>query len=323
MASRSGRVNAPVATTRVRQVRQPRINHQGGRGDVVVEHEEFIADIFGSTGFVDTPYSINPGLALTFPWLSQMAPLYESYMFESLRFDFQTESATTATGTLMMAVDYDASDPPATSKQQLANYRGFVRSAPWSNCSNRSLSADLRKRSSYYVRNGPLDPNQDIKLYDVGTLNVATNGQSGNSTIGELYVRYRVRLMTPQLQNSGVGSALSSHFKALTGASALTVAGNAPVVATGTGAAATFTSTQPYQCLYSAVVNGTGMAAPTITGTATVTGLTGLINPGATVTAEEYLVNFTAPGQTFIVTNGSTTIAVGDHRFAQYNVSNS
>jgi hypothetical protein len=118
-----GLKKAPVAQQRVRKVQEPRFTRSQSNGDVTVEHEEFIQDLLGSAAFTNTGIQINPGLITTFPWLAQMAPLYESYLFEKLEFRFESTSATTATGSLMMAVDYDASDPAAVAKAQLATYR--------------------------------------------------------------------------------------------------------------------------------------------------------------------------------------------------------
>lgn len=317
-----GRIAAPVATTRVRRVRQPKVQHMGGKGDVVVEHEEFLQDVPGSVAFANTTIAINPGLPNCFPWLSQMAPLYESYRFEKLRFDFQTEAATTATGTLMLAVDYDASDSAATSKQQLANYRGFVRAAPWSSCSNVSLSEDLNKRKSYYVRSGNLAANQDVKLYDVGFLNVATNGQASAATIGELYVRYRVRFMTPQLQQSGLGNSQWARYSGTTLAGAITATGNAPLSGAGTPEDLQLTSTQPYQALVSLVATGVGISAlSTATSTATITALSSFPDSTGANFAANFAVNFTAPGQTLRLDLTATSVSAYNVRLAQYQYS--
>jgi hypothetical protein len=98
----------------------------------------------------------------------------------------------------VLAVDYDASDIAPTTKQQMLAFRGSVRSAPWSPCQHVSLKEDLSKLKSNYVRAGLQPANTDVKLYDVGVLNVATQGISTNSaTCGELYVEYDIDLLTP------------------------------------------------------------------------------------------------------------------------------
>ncbi len=170
-------------------------------GDCEIVMREYIADIIAaSTGanFNLTQFAINPGQASMFPWLSKIAQNFESYKFKKLKFCYETEAPSSLGGTLVMAVDYDASDVAPANKQQALAYRGSVRSAPWTPCCHTSVGEDLSKQKSYFVRPGSVPANSDIKLYDVGNLNVITQGISTNSaTCGELYVEYAVKLMTP------------------------------------------------------------------------------------------------------------------------------
>lgn len=316
-----GLKSAPVAMQRVRKVAEPRFVRSMKNGDITVEHEEFVTDINGSILFANTSVAVNPGISTSFPWLSLMAPLYESYRFEKLEYRFESASGTTSTGTLMMAIDYDASDPPAVQKSQLSTYRGYVRSAPWEECCCESDREDLNKQKSYFVRTGNLSANQDIKLYDTGNLNVATQGQAGASNIGELYVRYRVKLMTPQLLINGLGLAQSFRSFATAQGGATTQSGNAPLVSSGTGAAITLTSTGVYQSLAVVNVVGTGLVSTTFSGTATIVPVGNDLNAAATGINAAALVNFTAPGQTLIVTTANTTITAINVRLGQYDVS--
>lgn len=303
------KVSAPVASAFVRTVREPRFTRSARNGDVVVDHEEFIQEVSGSLGFANTAIPINPGLITTFPWLGQMAPLYESYCFEKLEFLYQSEAATTATGSVMLAVDYDASDAPAASKPQLATYRGFIRSPPWQACTNRSIAEDLKKRKSYYIRSGTLAANQDIKLYDTGFLNLATSNQASTAIVGELYVRYRVRLMTPQIQDDGLGLARSGQLTGTTAASVPTLTGNTPLTVTGTTGNFTLTASAPYQCLLAARITGTGVTTVAITGsTASTLDPFAITNTGNTNYSYTVQVRFAA-GQVFTLTTTNTTIA--------------
>lgn len=315
-----GLKSAPVAKARVRQVAEPRFTRSSGNGDITVEHEEFIQDISGSVAFSNTSIPVQPGLSSSFPWVSAMAPLYESYLFEKLEYRFESTSATTATGTVMMAVDYDASDAAAATKAQLATYRRFVRSAPWEECSNVSLLEDLRKQKTYFVRSGTLSANQDIKLYDVGNLNIAVQGQADTALIGELYVKYRIRFITPQLLLDGVGLSQSANFNATSLAGAFTKVGNAPLTASGTGAALTLTSTAPYQGLVSFVIVGTTITDIVGSGTATETATGEVINAGGTQGIAPFICNWTAAGQTLVITSTAATASVVSCRVGQYNV---
>lgn len=314
----------PVASQRVRGISEPKFSRSAGNGDITVDHEEFISDIVGSQGFLNRGFDINPGLSATFPWLNQMAPLYESYRFEKLEFCYQSSSSSSQTGAVMMAVDYDASDALAPNKQSLAPYRGYVRSAPWKEANNFSLKEDLSKRSSYYVRTGSVPTNSDVKLYDVGRLNMATQGQINDTdTIGELYVRYRVKLMTPQLQLNGLGTSTSMKVIASSLTGALTTTGNAPIVPSGNADLLTLTSVGPYQGLV--VVRATGGATLTGIGTGGTASFTvvgsSMVNAGQTDATLCVAPNWTAVGQTLTLDLTGTSLTGYSVRLGNYQTS--
>lgn len=205
-------------------------------GDCRIRHREYITDI-ETTGapspFAVASLPINPGLAASFPWLSRIAANYESYKFESLSFSYETEAPTSLGGSLMLAVDYDATDPAPINKQQAMAYRSSVRSAPWNRCKFNAAAEDLGKFKTNYVRTGPNPQDTDIKLYDIGNLFIITQGISVDpSVIGELYVEYTVRLMTPSINTPpGPLGGIVSGGGSLTAAMPL---GDNPVLADGT-----------------------------------------------------------------------------------------
>jgi len=312
---------APVATTQVVHLKGPRIHRSANNGDVVVEHREFLSDINGTVEFEARPFPINPGLYSSFPWLSQMANLYESYLFEKLEYEFETESSTTATGSVMAAVDYDSGDSAPVSKLQLAAYRQYARSAPWKGFKQTSLVKDLRKQKTFLTRNGALSANKDPQLYDTGNFFLATQGQADTSAIGELYVRYRVKLMTPQLGNPAIGQSLSGYASSTSNGATWTttadVDSNAPLVYSGGAGGPTLTAVAPYSALivgYSDTDALTGLAA---TGTATVkySAMEGSADGDCVYAA---VVNFLA-GQTFTLAPTTGGVAQITLRIAQYN----
>lgn len=177
-------------------------------GDCRIRHREYIADLTaeGSSPslFKSSGYPINPGLIGTFPWLSQIAPRFEKYRFDLLKFDFETEAATSLGGSVILTVDYDASDSAPTSKVQAMAYKNAVRSAPWEESCHVSAKEDLSQQKAYFVRSAAAPAATDIKLYDVGNLFACSqNIGTGGATLGELYVEYDILLMTPQLQSEG------------------------------------------------------------------------------------------------------------------------
>jgi hypothetical protein len=164
---------------------------------VVVKHREFIGDVNGSEDFFLSQFAVNPGLAETFPWLNEVAQNFESYHFRYLRFQYQPQAPTTAPGTVMLAIDYDAADTAPTEKIELMSLVGAVRCAVWSEIEQRSTADDLKKMAPrLYVRTTNLASNLDIKTYDVGNLFIATVGATA-ITVGELYVEYEVELTSP------------------------------------------------------------------------------------------------------------------------------
>jgi hypothetical protein len=314
-------VSAPVAQARVRVMNKPKLRPKPN-GDIVISHREYINDIAGSVAFASTTFNINPGLAGVFPWLCAIAQRYESYKFESLKFCYETESATTATGSLILTVDYDASDVAPVGKTQAMSYRNAVRSAPWSDCCMTSLKEDLNKRQTFYVRAGDLAADEDIKLYDVGNLFVCTQAQANANLIGELYVEYVVKLMTPQMGDPTVGEAIYGRYSGTSNAAPLAtyVSGNMPVsiVSSGTTtSSSTFTFTQPWQGYVSLTLGGTGITGVTCTtGTCSATEQGETINAGAT--AATYLALVDADiGETLIIVISNTTITAGNIYFGQ------
>jgi len=176
-------------------------------GDCLITHREYIQDVVAGTGtpsvFNNTTIPINPGQRGTFQWLSRVAVNYESYNFEKLNFVYETEAPTTLGGTLVLAVIYDATEPAAATKQQAMAYRSAIRSAPWLECKHVSMKEDLRKSKTSYVRPAAQPANTDLKTYDIGFLNLITQGvTTASSVLGELYVEYTVRLMTPVYEDA-------------------------------------------------------------------------------------------------------------------------
>jgi hypothetical protein len=180
-------------------------------GDCRIVHREYIQDLTAQASSpslfnVAANLPVNPGQAVTFPWLSQVAKSFESYRFNRLDFVYATEAPSTLGGTQILTLDYDATDAPPTGKQQALDLRAAVRSAPWKNCVHRSAREDLHKQKSYFVRPGAQPANTDIKMYDVGNFFAINQGvTTGGAVTGELYVEYDVTLMTPTIEFEATG----------------------------------------------------------------------------------------------------------------------
>ncbi len=319
-------VSAPVATTRLVRTGAPQMSTSGGGGDgrMRIRHREYLADVSGSVAFGATQYALNPGLVLSFPWLSTIAFQFESYLFRSLRFEFETQKSTSTSGTVILAVDYDASDPAPSNKTQVMSYNGAVRSAVWAECEFVASVKDLHKFGQQrYLRYGNLSANQDIKTYDVGNLWVCTQGCADTTAIGELYVSYEVELMTPQINGQALLNSLSA---VVTGVSPTnssfmgttpTVLGGLPMTFSGN----TFTALTPCQLLICSFIVGTGInVGPALGGTALSSNDGSLVNSTNTQGFYQIIANFRNPGDTLTITFTAiaTTITASSTRVASY-----
>jgi hypothetical protein len=153
---------------------------------------ESLGTISGSNSFNPTQYEINPGSATMFPVLSREAAQWEKYRFRKLEFEYRTsinEFATNAYGRVILGVDYDATDPPPNSQQQAENSRPVGAQVPYVNFRVRCKPADMHDITKWkFVRPGAVPGDADVRLFDVGTLNVCTQGNVNSNTIGELWV---------------------------------------------------------------------------------------------------------------------------------------
>jgi hypothetical protein len=181
-----------------------------GSSTITESKREFLGYVKGSTLFEVTSYPINPGQSQTFPWLAAMASLFEEYRLHGVVFEFVSQSATaigstnTALGNVIMATEYDSANPPFSSSREMmatlfcnsgvpsANLLHAVECAPRSSVTN-----------SCYVRSGPPITGTDIRLYDWGNFQFATEGMQAVSTIGALWVSYQITFSKPILGISG------------------------------------------------------------------------------------------------------------------------
>jgi len=158
---------------------------------------EFIADVTSTTsGYLNLAYPINPGQASMFPWLNKEAQLYEKYMFTQLSFQYLTvtnELQPVSIGKAILAVDYDASDSPPSSKIQVEDSEPNKTCAPYQNMTLSCRPSDLNGSIGWhYVRPAGLPGASDIKTYDCGNLNVGVSANGVDDVkIGELWVTYR------------------------------------------------------------------------------------------------------------------------------------
>lgn len=181
-----------------------------GDDSIRVKHREYLGDVFGSTAFATNKYPINPGLAITFPWLSTIASNFEQYRMNGLVFEFVSTSATalnstnTALGKVILATEYNAANPlfPDTIAMLATKFSNY--GMPAANMSHAIECAPSQTPTELlYVRTGAPIAGADIRLYDLGFTQFATEGMQASANIGGLWVSYDVTFCKPVL---GVGS---------------------------------------------------------------------------------------------------------------------
>lgn len=318
---------APVAISQSMGSSRPSISSDSKSGDlrVRVRHREYIQDISGSVAYAVQQLSINPGLATIFPWLSQMAGLFESYKFNQLAFEFKTSSATTAKGKVILSADYDAADPAPGSKQLQLQERTKLDCAAWAMARMNCDQADLWKFGvQRYIRAGALAANLDIKTYDVGSLNIGVQGMADTTVVGELYVAYDVELITPNQASGLPNPALEAAFKSSSATKADVYAGSAKTGGLAvTGVNSTLTFAQTGKFMVSQFVIGSALATPVKTAsTATIQSFNNpTVNAAGTQLECVYEIDVSAPNQTFVTDfSAATTVTTCRVSIAPYDL---
>lgn len=189
------------------------INRNRHPNATVVRHREFVSDIVSSSvagKFNVQTYPIQPALDNLFLFLSQIACNYEEYALEGMVVEFKTTSCdalnsiNTALGVVIIATSYNSNLPNFQSKGEMEAYE-FSSSCKPSESMLHFIECDPNQNviGEMYCRPGPISGNQDLRLYDIGNLQVATSGLQGtNVVVGELWISYQIALLKPKLYSS-------------------------------------------------------------------------------------------------------------------------
>lgn len=180
-----------------------------GSGDEVSEilltHREFLGDLIpSSTGFETLgSFSVNPGLAESFPWLSQIAQYYEEYEFVQLLYEVKsliTDGNTEAKGSVHIVSFDNPTSALYTNKSQLLGHDGAI-SAKVTDDVLHGVECDPAKRTggaAEYIRTGDIGT-QDLKTYDQAKIQISCSGCEIGLPLGELFVHYTVKLRKAKL----------------------------------------------------------------------------------------------------------------------------
>lgn len=189
-----------------------------GYNDIVITRREYVDDVLSSVDFQNTTYKLQPSDPTTYPWASRIAPLFnqweplgEIWEFVSLSAD-ALDSKDTALGTIAMTCEYNPSDIPFQSMREVLNNNWTVFTKP--SCSLRlpiECSMSERPINPFFIRNAGGTPPDGLKFYDLGNVQIATEGmQQGGVIIGRLFHSYMLRFKKPQLPTftPGAGPAM-------------------------------------------------------------------------------------------------------------------
>lgn len=191
---RSRKVKAPVSSSQVIRPGQP-------LQQIRIQHREFLTDIAGVEEFTIGNLFINPGLASSCPWLSTIAAGFETYVFNRLKFCYVPSCATTETGAIIIAPDYDPSDDNGQhTKGEILSFADSVRTPWWAAAEAQLSPKSMHTRRRHFIRNGAVNVT-DVKAYDCARLWVGIQAGS-TSVLGELWIDYDVTLFTPQREKS-------------------------------------------------------------------------------------------------------------------------
>lgn len=186
---------------------------------VVIRHKEFVTELLGSQAFtVQKSMTINPGLPLSFPWLSKVAQNYTEYKVRGMVFHYVPTSGSAinstnpALGSVMFQTTYRATDATPSSKVELLNEY----------CSNECVPSDTLchpiecnpKENPFqiqYVRGRDV-PAADSKLiYDLGVTHIATSGMPANgNVVGDVWVTYEIELKKPVVVSNVTNQSVSA-----------------------------------------------------------------------------------------------------------------
>jgi hypothetical protein len=297
------------------------------KGGMRIERTEFLGPMFGTVAFSAIMHGVNPGNPQSFRWLSTIAQAFETYELDELEFIYKPTCPATTPGMVCFAVDYDASDPLPSSVEEILQNETQLCVPSWQpgimKCNLRALNSLGPRR---YLRSGNVTG--DIKTFDVGNYVNATEGQADASVIGFVYMRYKVKLFTPQ---GLVAPGINYCSKIVAGG---TISNNNPMgtipIHSGvlpviiSNPANTVTRLRigiPGQWIVIINTTGTGQTGATyaaISASSSVTTGSGVINGGTTLHMASFFLKTLAINAGVDITYGSTTITANHLRIAPW-----
>lgn len=208
----SGTKNSDIVTPNSR-LQQQLPTFQQEEDCIVVSFEEYIGDILSDT----IPFALklsgglNPGNAVFFPWLSNVADNFQQYEFESCVFTYKSMSGALAStqtlGSVLMSSQYNVYEQVPVSKSQMLNTIFAVSKVPSEDMIH-PIECDRKQSTAgglLFIRGATLPAGQDARFYDLANVNIAVGGQTAAGiNLGQVWVSYKVKLCKPQLQTLAI-----------------------------------------------------------------------------------------------------------------------
>lgn len=199
-----------------------------GEDSIRVRKREYILGINSdATTFTNHVFAINPGVAETFPWLSNIAANYEQYRVNGMIFEYistSSDAIAAATnnlgmGQVILATEYNAGDDPFQDSAQMLNYTFSNSNKPSEHILHAiECAPNDTAQTLYYTRSGAVPDGQDPRLYDLGLFQIATdNMPSAYTGMGQLWVSYDITFCKAQANNALGFEILNDFFQFSTG----------------------------------------------------------------------------------------------------------
>lgn len=194
-------------------------------------HREYLQDISGTTGFSITSQPINPCNPVLFPWLSQIALLFDTYELLGLVFEYRPASGSyagvnnsAALGIVGLSTQYNVFDAVFVNKQQAESYEFSTSTVPFQPTMHPIECDPKTKRMqnmlTWQTLNGPQNAPTlgysvsnlpDLAEYNYGNFSYFTQGMASAYVVGELWITYHVKFRKPRL-NTNIGGASAVHM---------------------------------------------------------------------------------------------------------------
>jgi hypothetical protein len=164
-----------------------------------ISHTEYVKDIITqsvASGYSAQAFNINPSNGSLFPWLSNQAASYSSFVPHSIKFSLKSIVGAGNSGTMFLSTTPDCDDALPGSKADFLNLENVNRSNVWSDCTH-VVPGDIIKRLPEYL-NSTVPTAITDTTRELGQLFVGTSASGASQTVAELYVTYDISLLHSQ-----------------------------------------------------------------------------------------------------------------------------